>query len=136
MPSYSGLWNGVYGINYSALGSNNTKELNNTERVMLSKTLSRTRGGRVLGVLIKALNGAAAGGTATATHRRITPDVNPASPEIGGGVRPTELKTDISRATTAADETMIDNIIDRTFAPNPYPTDRSRNGGGNKRNRF
>ena len=57
MPSYSGLWNGVYGINYSALGSNNTKELNNTDRVMLSKTLSRTRGGRVLGALIKADHG-------------------------------------------------------------------------------
>ena len=136
MPSYSGLWNGVYGVNYSALGTNNTKELNNTERTLLSKSLSRTRGGRMLASLIKALNGAAPGGTATATHRRIVSDVNAASPEVGGGVRATEVRNDVNRVTTAADETMIDAILDRTFAPTTYPRDRAGNGGGGKRNDF
>lgn len=136
MPSYSGLWNGLYGVNYTALGTNNTKEFNNTDKVHLTKVIARTRGGRVLATVMKALNGAAAGDTATMTAKQIANDSNPANPIGNGGKRVVATKTDINRATTAADETMIDLIYDRIFAPSPYPVDKSRNGGGNKAGRF
>lgn len=68
MPSYSGLWNGVYGVNYSALASNgNTFEQNNRVRNTLTKLLSKDRGTRKLMSLMKALNGVVPGATATVT---------------------------------------------------------------------
>lgn len=137
MPSYSGLWNGIYGINYSALASNgNTFEQNNRLRTNLTKLVSRDRGTRKLMSLLRALNGVAPGGTATATFKTDEAVVANGNPLSNGGKRNIVTKTDVNRVTTAADVTLINGIWDKTFAPNPYPVDKSRNGGGNKRNGF
>lgn len=137
MPAWSGLWNNLYGINYSALASNgNTFEQNNRLRVHLSKLLSRDRGTRKLMSIMRALNGAAAGETATATHKVVSSDVQRGQPLVNGGVRTIDTETDVSRVTTAADVTSINAMFDRVYAPSPYPADLSLNGGGNKRNSF
>lgn len=133
--SYSGLWNREYGEPYSPLGTNNTNELNNTTRKRLSKLL-RGRGDRILATLLKSLNGAAVGETANAEYIQIAADPSLSSAYSGGGARVINTKTDIDRVTTAADKTMIDEIIDQTFHPNPYPKDKSGAGGGGKLGRF
>ena len=137
MPSYSGLWNGVYRINYSALASNgNTFEQNNRTRTAFTKLISRDRGTRKLMSLMRALNGVAPGGTATDTYRNDKAPIANGDPLSNGGKRTIQTVNDVNRATTAADQTLINGIFDKTFAPNPYPVDKSRNGGGNKRNSF
>jgi hypothetical protein len=137
MPSYSGLWNGVYGVNYSALASNgNTFEQNNRLRNTLTKLLSRDRGTRKLMSIMRALNGVAAGGTATAQFKTVASDVQRGQPLVNGGKRTIDTKNDVNRVTTSADQALINVIFDKTFAPTSYPVDRSRNGGGNKRNGF
>lgn len=136
MPSYSGLWNGEYGENYSALGSNNTAEQNNTLRTHLTKLVSRGRGNRKLMALMRALNGTAAGGTATVSHvqRTATPDLGAAY--SGGGAVAIASVSDVNRVTTAADEALIDAVYDKVFHPTSYPVDASGNGGGSKVGKF
>jgi hypothetical protein len=136
MSTYSGLWNGHYGQTYSALGANNTVEQNNTTRSHLTKLVARGRGNRKLMALMRALNGVAAGGTAAVSHvqRTATPDLTAAY--SGGGAVPIATVSDVNRVTTAADQTLINAIFDKVFAPSPYPTDASGNGGGNKVGKF
>jgi len=137
MPSYSGLWNNVYGVNYTALASNgNTFEQNNRLRTTLSRLLTRDRGTRKLMAIMRALNGVAAGGTATVNHRNVREESVRGDALSNGGRRVIETDVDVNRVTTAADQTLINGIFDRVFAPTSYPVDRSRNGGGNKRNGF
>lgn len=137
MPSYSGLWNGVYGVNYSALASNgNTFEQNNRVRNTLTKLLSKDRGTRKLMSLMKALNGVVPGATATATHKEVEALTGVGNPIVNGGVRNIVTDNDVNRVTTAADVTLINGIFDKLYYPSPYPTDKSGNGGGNKRNGF
>lgn len=137
MPSYSGLWNGVYGVNYSALVSNgNTFEQNNRTRITLTKLLSKDRGTRKLMSLMKALNGVAPGATATATYKEVEALNGVGNPIVNGGVRNIVTDNDVNRVTTAADVTLINGIFDKLFNPSPYPTDKAGNGGGNKRNSF
>lgn len=137
MPSYSGLWNGIYGINYSALASNgNTFEQNNRTRTNLTKLISKDRGTRKLMSLMKALNGVAPGATATMTYKDIDGLPANGNPLSNGGKRVIATNNDVNRVTTAADVTLITGIFDKLFSPNPYPVDKSRNGGGNKRNAF
>jgi hypothetical protein len=136
MPSYSGLWNGVYGVNYSALASNgNTFEQNNRLRNTITKLISKDRGTRKLMALLRALNGVAPGGTATSQFKTISSDVQRGQPMTNGGKRTIDTKLDMNRATTAADVTSINAMLDKLYYPT-YPVDRSRNGGGGKRNSF
>ena len=67
------------------------------------------RGADKRAALMKALNGAAAGGTATATRKR----VQHSQSELGGK-RTIETFTLINRATTATDETIGDTILSPT----------------------
>ena len=137
MPSYSGLWNGVYGINYSALASNgNTFEQNNRVRNTLTKLLSKDRGTRKLMSLMKALNGVVPGATATATHKEVEALNGVGNPIVNGGVRNIVTDNDVNRVTTAADVTLIAGIFDKLYYPSPYPVDKAGNGGSNKRNSF
>ena len=94
---------------------------------------------RELVAAMVALNGAAAGGTATSTYKRVQPPTGPdaTSPVVTaidalGGARSIETVTVIDRATTAADEAYIDDILDgdlleRTIS---YPTVVGSGGGG------
>lgn len=80
--------------------------------------------------IMKALNGAAAGGTAASTYARVQHSANP------GGLRTIETITLINRATTTADRDLINTlVIDSIPAELPsttYPVDLSGNGGGGK----
>jgi hypothetical protein len=136
MPSYSGLWNGIYGIPYSALSTNNTKETNNSLKTQVTKHLSKDRGARKLMMLMRTLNGVVAGSTATVNYKQIAVDPGNNNPISSGGKRTINTIADLNRATTAADQTLINAMFDKVFAPSPYPVDKSSNGGGNKRNAF
>jgi len=78
--------------------------------------------------LMATLNGAAVGGTALLSHRRILAREN-VNGELGG-LRTIQTVVDINRVTTAADKTDIDQkILDFPSEPAPYPP----NGDGNTR---
>lgn len=89
------------------------------------RRLSKRSGFRKNKALFSALLGAAAGGTATLTHKLIDEDSGP-----GGGVRTISTVTDINRATTATDVTNLKAMTSVVnFIPVPYPVDLSGNGG-------
>jgi hypothetical protein len=125
MPVFSGLWNNIWGADHSLTGSQQR------QKRMISRIMEKP-GNRKLRGLMLALNGAAAGGTATVTHKQIAgPASTPIAVGAYGGTRTVETVTDVNRATTAADETNIDQIINDKFAPASYPANRSgREYGG------
>jgi hypothetical protein len=126
MAVYSGFWNGIFGANHALTGAQQR------QKRAISRIMEKP-GNRKLRGLMLALNGAAAGGTATVTHKQIAgPASTPTTLTALGGLRTVETVTDVNRATTAADETNIDQIINDKFAPASYPADRSgRRSGGN-----
>lgn len=75
-----------------------------------------------------ALNGVAAGGSASSTYKRITAVAG----EQPNGLIPIETVTAISRVTTAADATAITALFNRVVQPSTYVADASGNGGGGK----
>jgi hypothetical protein len=83
-----------------------------------------------------ALTGAAAGGTATATYSQVAaPTLTPTQIGDLGGNRMIETVTAINRATTAADEAYIEDILDddllaRSLTPALYPVVVGSGGGG------
>ena len=94
----------------------------------LAKLLQSGGSSKVLRALWRALTGAAAGGTATATKAQV-------QATQGGnltGVIPIETVTLVNRATTAADRTAILALLDRVVYPSSYIADASGNGGGGK----
>jgi hypothetical protein len=73
--------------------------------------------------LLRALNGAAAGGAASATQKRVEHDRD----ELGG-LRVIETQTFVNRVTTSADETAFDDdILSYTSRPTSYPVDKATN---------
>lgn len=134
--SYSGLWNGEYGENYTPLGTNNTEEVNNTTRTHLTKLISRGRGPRKMMEIIRTLTGEATGQTAEVNHVQVGADPSLGSAYSGGGVRTVSTVSDLNRVTTAADKEMVLAVLDKQFHPNPYPKDKGGNGGGGKLGRF
>lgn len=127
MTMWVGLWNRHYNTPYTALGSNNTKELNGAQKREIAR-IFRGRGNRPFAKLLEALTGAAVGQTATATAKQIAAASTVGTAVSGGGVRTINTLTDISRATTAADLTLVDALFNEVTAPT-YPVDRSGNGG-------
>ena len=122
--SFTGLWNGVYGTPYALTNSRNKLERD------IALAFEKA-GAQPLSAVAIALNGSAVGGTASRTRRRVLA-VRSLSGYDLGGQRAIEAVTDINRATTAADETALDNIYNGVFALTSYPVDRSGNGGGGK----
>lgn len=117
----SGFWNDTY----SFKSGNHPME----KRI---KNIMRRRGMQTLRALTETLLGAAAGSTASKTYKQVvnngaTAGV-PTSVGALGGVRAMQTRTQISRATTAADDTRITNLITKRYAPATYPGDRSGNG--------
>ena len=81
--------------------------------------------------LLKAVTGAAAGGTATVTYKRVQA-IQPSPVNWGGGAIPIETVTPVNRTTTAADITAFTALWNRIVNPTTYPADLSGNGGGGK----
>lgn len=124
MPAWQGLW---------------TREANNPNgyAFQIKKSPIRNRIKRVVNregfrqaqALFNALIGAATGGTATATHKRIAA-ASDLSVGGSGGTRRIETVTDINRTTTAADVTMLKEMVYGVKTrPATYPKDLSGNGG-------
>lgn len=128
MANWSGLWDRQYGTPYSQLGGN-TKEFNSTEKAEVAR-LFRGRGSRIMGAVLRALTGAAVGGTATQTYRQVASEGDINAGLSNGGKRTVNTVTDINRVTTSADETLIDEMTTRLNAPTSYPTDKGGGGGG------
>jgi len=129
MPAYSGLWNGVYATPHTVLAG--TVEMTN-----VLKELGRAYGQRpysrgAMQATIKALVGAAPGGTATEQHKRVTGLGLVAGP-AGGGTVAIQTHTAINRATTAADVTTVTRGLDYKSRPTTYVPDLGGNGGGGK----
>lgn len=117
----SGYWND----SYSFTSGNHPKEKQ-------LKRLLRRRGLRVVQELMLTLLGAAAGSTAAVTYSRVQGNGATAGSPTGvgdmGGQRVLETRTQINRATTAADDTRISTLISQKPAPLTYPGDLSGNG--------
>lgn len=127
MPGYSGLYNGVYGVDYGVLPNT----VGNGQEQIARSVARRLYGRAALRGLLRALNGAAVGGTASENHARVQAQRD-LDNNVQGGKRVIETFVDINRATTAADVTMISNMLTQKSQPNSYPVDRSGNGGGSK----
>lgn len=119
VTGWSGLYNDVNPGGYSLI-YDKWPQRNRIRRVVNREAF------RAFTELFDSLIGAAAGGTAAATHKRVagfSPD--PAGP-VGGGLRTVETVTDINRTTTSQD---VANLKEMTFnvttAPNPYPVNLS-----------
>ena len=116
VTGWSGLYNDVNPGGYSLI-YDKWPQRNRIRRVVNREAF------RAFTELFDTLIGAAAGGTAAATHKRVagfTPD--PAGP-VGGGLRTIETVTDINRATTADDITALKEMVfDVKTAPSSYPT--------------
>lgn len=126
--SYSGLWNNEYGENYSLLSGdvrigNNATALS---RVFANRIYSRG----VDRELLHALIGAAAGGSAVSTHKRVKSERD-LEANVLGGKRTIETFTGVNRVTTSDDVDHFKDAIRLSSSPT-YPTDKAGNGGGNK----
>lgn len=130
MPSYSGLWNGVHGEDYSMLNNKPTA----FKRV--GRALKR-RGMTVIREVIDTVtNGSSINGAAAVTYKRVESTVDPGNAVVNGGVRSIETVEKIAAAstTTTAQVADVDSMVDFKSGPaiNSYPTDASGNGGGGK----
>lgn len=99
MPSATG-YQPLYSSAYATTVSRNPLERAATR---LFRRMNSRRG------LMLALNGAATGGTATVQEKRVAHSTTNL-----GGVRSIETMTYVNRATTAADETAGDNVLNKT----------------------
>ena len=119
MPAWAGLWNNEGNANHSLIGKNPVR--NRIRRVVNREAM------RAVTELFDSLIGAAAGGAALATHKRVGHFTPGAGSE--GGARTIETVTDINRVTTATDVT---NLKEMTYgvktAPASYPTNKANQG--------
>ena len=128
MPSYSGLFNGVYGTDHTLLS--NTVNKQNAE-TLLSKLFSRrvySRGATA--ELLATLVSGAVGDTASLSHKRVEARQN-LSQNVQGGLVPIETFEDVNRATTADDVTELNDAFTMKSSPT-YTADKGGNGGGGK----
>jgi hypothetical protein len=128
MPSYSGLYNGVHGEDHELLSQSVAK---GNAQVALSRVFANRLYGRAsTRALLKALIGAAAGGSASSTHQRVQANADQEN-NVQGGLRTIETFTAVNRVTTATDETMFENALDQSSKPT-YVDDEAGVGGGGK----
>lgn len=121
MPAWSGLWNNVHAQDYALI----TSRSNLMQRV--AKLFAR-EGARADAELLTTLNGAAAGGTAAETRKRVIAVQSTGEMNLGGA-RVIETQTVVDRATTGTDETKYDGILTPDYSPT-YPVDLGGGGGG------
>lgn len=108
MPSYN---TGLYGNSFPL----------NTTKTPIDRILARRfRGYQKRAAIMKALNGAVVGGTASLTKKR----VQASNPNVTGN-KPIETKTVINRATVTADKQLIDNLL---FASSRITTPTNKAG--------
>ena len=117
MPAWQGLWSHEANnpTGYAVSGRN--PDLHRIRKIMAKP------GNRNTATLLQALIGAAAGGAASRTRKRITHSVN-------GGKMAIETVTEVNRTTTSADVTNLKAAtLPMVSRPASYPRDLSGNGG-------
>lgn len=124
MPSWSGLYDGVYGQPYAPL-----LQFNSIDRTIAR--LSATQGGTKFGEIASALAAGGVGAGTVYSYKQVaavqTDGLNQ------GGIRPiSEYFVVPQRTTTILDREYVQAQFRPTWAPNPYPVDKSNNGGGGK----
>lgn len=121
MAAWSGLFNGVYGINYP--GTRASKSI-------LQKLGIRLHGkaGRKQGAIIRQLVAGNVGGTAAKTQGRARYLNN----DDLAGKRVVVTETIINRATTSADQALLADKLVSNPRPSSYPAEKSGNSGGGK----
>lgn len=124
---YSGFWTIYSGSSspYNFRFARSGHELN------LGRELA-TRGFRKYRAVMRALNGAAPGAVTTDSYRRVTAVQAGANPQMLGGSRAIELVSNATTTTVAMQTAINTNIYDSITRVNPYPVDRSGNGGGGR----
>lgn len=96
------------------------------------------RAARPLRAVMRALNGAGVGATASASYKRVKAQNGITDFFKTGGAVEIETVEQINRATTADDQAYINSLIfdnvpsEKPTIPGGYPTDASGNGGGGK----
>lgn len=123
---WSGLYNREYTDLPSGLGSLTVNKYPQRNRI---KRLVNREGFRAFTELFDTLIGAASGGAASATHKRIAAVVRTNGPQ-GGGNRTIETITDISRNSTAGDVTALKEMV---FGVRHQPTTYVNNTAINPR---
>lgn len=135
MPSYSGLWNGVYAENHS-LQINRAPTFRRISQALRRRSLTVLRE-----VIDTVANGSSINGASAVTYKQIAGDPLPGNSVSGGGRRTIETVTKVNASTTVGVPTtaipnvsaaQIDGLVDFKSAPSTYPTDASGNGGGEK----
>lgn len=130
MPATS--WSGFWGDATGSVGAYSLLNNKSPIRNRIKRTANRSSH-RVITELFDTLIGAASGGAASATHKQVAaqdPSALGFSSANGGGARTIETITDINRASTAADITLLKEMVfGVTTRPATYPRDLSGNGG-------
>ena len=128
MPSYSGLFNGVYGEDHELLSQSVAK--GNSQAALSKLFANRLYGRAATRELLITLIGAAAGGTAATSHKRVQANADQEN-NVQGGLRTIETFEAVNRVTTAADEAMFEAALEQSTKPT-YVDDESGVGGGGK----
>jgi hypothetical protein len=123
MPSWAGLWDNMHAQPYALLNEPNST-LRTIARAMAPQ------GVRHWGRLADMLTGSTIPSLAQETIAQVKPQQ--ADGLNMGGLVPVQQTVVINRNTTAADESILDKQFTPSWAPNPYPVDKSGNGGGSK----
>ena len=123
MPTYSGLYNQIYGENYTG-PTITPNALRRLRRAFKGLTSLRNR--QILRTLITN----DVGTVATKSHVRLAAQDNTNIASLGGK-RTVEVVSDINRAVTAADRTVQLTNLDNVHTP-VFPIEKSGNSGGGK----
>ena len=117
MPTInSGFWGGTYSL------------ISKGQAEIRLRKLFRKGNAQVIGELAKELTGSSVGANTAQVIRKRVKGADGFTSRLGGK-REIENYTLINRATTAADETLVDSIVQpKRFAPITYPGDKSGNG--------
>lgn len=121
MPSWAGGWDNMFGQPYAPLNEPGST-LRGIARLMAPQAV------RGQGAIGTTLTGQAVGQTASAGVAQVTS--RQADGMNMGGLVPISTTSQVNRATTAADEALLDAQLNPTWAPNPYPVEKSGNSGG------
>ena len=121
MPSWAGGWDNMFGQPYALLNEPGST-LRGIARLMAPQAL------RGQGAIGSTLTGQAVGANAVALVGQVTS--RQADGMNMGGQVPVSNTTQVNRATTAADEQLLDAQLNPTFAPASYPVEKSGNSGG------
>ena len=121
MPSWAGLWDNMHGQAYALLNEPGST-LRGIARLMAPQAVKGQ------GAIGTTLTGQPVGANAIAIVTQVKSQQ--ADGLNLGGLVPIANQVGVNRATTTADEQLLDAQLNPTFAPANYPVEKSGNSGG------